>query len=162
MLFSRIAPLFLASLAPLAAANLPVVPRSDRVLTVQQVKHFWSRSIRSQPLPSPRLHPDHQAAHRAEVRRRQVLLERIRAGDHDIAARLVCLSHNVEAWSRLGEPEKSRAEEERLIRLREHLARLAALEAQQRAAEKSGEAAERLARLAAEIRELRARLSGAA
>ena len=157
MIFSRIAPLFLAALAPLSAADFPVVPRSDRVLTVQEVKTFWLNRLRSQALPpeATLLHPEKDAARRNEIHRRRALMEQIRAGQHDLAARLVCLSHNVEAWSRLGDEEKSDAVEQRLIRLREHVAKLATLEAQRDAAVKVGEAADRMAAMSEEIQQLK-------
>lgn len=157
MIFSRIGPLFLTALAPLSAANFPLVPPSDRVLTVQEVKSFWVNRLRSQPLP-PKvtlLHPEKDAARRAEIHRRQALMEEIRIGQHDLAARLVCLSHNVEAWSRLGDEPKSEASEQRLIRLREHVAKLATLEAQRAAAVKVGEAADRMALMTEEIQQLK-------
>jgi len=157
MIFSRMAPLFLAALAPLSAAHFPVVPPSDSVLTVQQVKAFWVSRLRSQPLPrkSTPLLPEKNAARRAEIQRRRGLMEEIRAGQHDLAARLVCLSHNVEAWSRLGDETKSEAAEQRLIRLREHVAKLATLEARREAAVKVGEAAERMATMGEEIQRLK-------
>ena len=157
MIFSRIAPLFLAALAPLSAAHFPVVPPSDRVLTVEQVKTFWVSRLRSEALPSKAtaLHPEKDIARRAEIQRRRGLMEEIRAGHHDLAARLVCLSHNVEAWSRLGDETKSDSSEQRLIRLREHVAKLATLEAQREAAVKVGEAADRMAAMGEEIQELK-------
>ncbi|MCW1926509.1 hypothetical protein OKA05_28415 [Luteolibacter arcticus] len=157
MIFSRLAPLFLAALAPLSAANFPVVPPSDRVLTVEQVKTFWVTRLRSQPLPAKvtPLHPERNTARRAEIQRRRGLMEEIRAGHHDLAARLVCLSHNVDAWSRLGDEPKSDASEQRLIRLREHVAKLATLEAQREAAVKVGEAADRMVARGEEIQRLK-------
>lgn len=157
MIFSRIAPLFLAALAPLSAADFPVVPPSDRVLTVQEVKTFWLNRLRFQALPpkATLLHPEKDAARRAEIHRRRALMEEIRVGQHDLAARLVCLSHNVEAWTRLGEETKSDACEQRLIRLREHVAKLATLEAQREAAVKVGEAADRMAAMSEEIQQLK-------
>jgi hypothetical protein len=125
MIFSRIAPSFLSSLAPLSAADFPVVPPSSRALTVDQVKTFW-------------------------VDRQYVLSDDIRKGKHDLAARLVCLSHNVASWSRLGDEAKSQAAEQHLIQLREHVARLATLEAQLESAARRG-ATDRMAEVIAEI-----------
>lgn len=157
MIFSRIAPLFLSALAPLAAADFPVLPPSDRVLSVEQVKTYWVNRLRSQPLPpkATRLYPEKEAARRAEIQRRRALMEAIRQGHHDLAARLVCLSHNVEAWSRLGNETRSAEVEQRLIRLREHVARLATLEAQREAAVKVGAAADRMAAMGEEIQRLK-------
>jgi hypothetical protein len=157
MIFSRIAPLFLSALAPLSAAQFPLVPPSDRVLTVEQVKSYWVNRLRSQALPpkATLLHPEKNTARRTEIQRRRLLMEDIRAGQHDLAARLVCLNHNVEAWSRLGEEAKSDACEQRLIRLREHVAKLATLEARREAAVKVGEAADRTAAMSEEIQRLK-------
>ncbi|MCW1887647.1 hypothetical protein OKA04_23115 [Luteolibacter flavescens] len=161
MIFSRIAPLFLAALAPLAAADFPVVRRSDRVLTVAQVKTFWVNRLRAQALPTKATSPDpeNEDTRRVEAHRRRVLMEEIRAGQHDLAARLVCLSHNVEAWSRLGDESKSEASEQRLIFLREHVARLVTLEAQREAAVKLGEAADRTVAMSEEIQRLKGLLA---
>ena len=157
MIFSRMAPLFLSALAPLAAADFPVVPPSDRVLTVAEVRTFWMNRIRTRPLPpkATRLYPEKEASRRSEIARRVALIEEIRTGQHDLAARLVCLSHNLEAWSRRGDEEKSDAAEQRLIRLREHVAKLAALEAQREAALKVGAAADRMAAMSEEILQLK-------
>jgi len=157
MIFTRIAPLFLAALAPLSAAHFPLVPPSDRVLTVEQVKTFWVSRLRLETLPpkATPLHPEKDAARRAEIQRRRGLMEEIRVGQHDLAARLVCLSHNVEAWSRLGDETKSDATEQRLIRLREHFAKLVTLEAQREAAVKVGEAADRMTAMSDEIQRLK-------
>jgi hypothetical protein len=157
MIFSRIAPLFLSALAPLSAADFPVVPLSDRVLTVEQVKTFWVKRLRSQALPpqATPYHPERNPVRRTEIQRRRGLTEEIRAGHHDLAARLVCLSHNVEAWSRLGDEPKSDAAEQRLIRLREHVAKLATLEAQREAAVKLGDAADRMVAMSEEIQQLK-------
>jgi hypothetical protein len=157
MIFSRMVPLFLAALAPLSAADFPLVPPSDRVLTVEQVKTFWVNRLRSQALPQKAtlLHPEKNSTRSTEIQRRLGLMEEIRAGHHDLAARLVCLSHNVEAWSRLGDETKSDASEQRLIRLREHVAKLVTLEAQREAAVKVGEAADRMAAMSEEIQQLK-------
>ncbi|MEK7951100.1 hypothetical protein [Luteolibacter soli] len=137
------------------------MPPSDRVLTVEQVKTFWVSRLRSEALPSKStaLHPEKDAARRSEIHRRRGLMEEIRAGHHDLAARLVCLSHNVEAWSRLGDEPKSDAAEQRLIRLREHVAKLATLEAQREAAVKVGEAADRMIARSEEIQQLKVLLA---
>src|SRR6187401_2004587 len=102
MIFPRVVPLFLSALSPLTAADFPMVPATDRVLTVSEVKTFWVNRLRTQPLPpkTTRLYPEKIVARRAEIARRQSLTDQIRAGQHDLAARLVCLSHNVEAWTR--------------------------------------------------------------
>ena len=129
MIFSRLAPSFLSSLDPLSAADLPVVPPSDRVLTVDQVKTFWGE-------------------------RQHALRDDIRNGKHDLAARLVCLSHNVDSWSRLGDEAKSRAAEQHLILLRENVARLATLEARRESTAGRG-ATDRMAELSEEIQRLK-------
>jgi len=167
MIFHRVIPLFLSALAPLTAAAFPMVPASDKVLTADGVKTFWVESLRSQPLPpkSTRLHPEKNAARKASISRRRGLMKEIRAGQHDLAARLVCLSHNVEAWGRQGNDLKSYETELQLLRLREHVAKIATLEAQREAAIKVGEAADRVGQMDAEIqrlRELQAALVGAA
>ena len=62
-------------------------------------------------------------------------------GHYDFEARRMQLLHNVEAWKLQGEEEKSHEAERQLCQLREHLARLEALNAQKVAAEKLAQAA---------------------
>lgn len=128
MIFRRIAPLFLSALSPLAAANFPVVPRSERVLSEEDVKDFWITRLRSMPFPPPEP-GELEGESERELARRKALTQEIREGLHDVAARLVSLNHNVEAWIRRGNLDEAARTEERLVRLRERLARLAELEA---------------------------------
>lgn len=106
MIFPKVSPLFLSALAPLVAADFPVVPRSSEVLTTAGIKAWWLQRLGCAVAPH-----------------RRRLVEEIRAGRHDTAARLVCLSHNVDAWTRLGCPDKAAAAESKLVRLRERIAR---------------------------------------
>jgi hypothetical protein len=153
MIFHRVIPLFLSALAPLTAANFPNVPRSDRVLTTSGVKNFWVNHLRDQP--PTRLHPEMEEAREREIARRSDLIAAIRGGQHDLAARLVCLSHNVEAWTRLGNDSKAYEAERQLLTVREHVARIATLEAQREAAIKLGQAADRVAEMDAELQRLK-------
>lgn len=134
MIFRRVVPLFLSALSPLTAADFPVVPRSERLLTEADVKDFWIDRLQSMPPLPDRMaaSPDAEIAEKAEIARRDGLIEEIREGRHDVAARLVCLSHNVEAWSRQGNAGEAEKAEAGLLRLRERLARLAILEARYR------------------------------
>ncbi|WP_035606291.1 hypothetical protein [Haloferula sp. BvORR071] len=156
MIFHRVIPLFLSALAPLTAAEFPNVPGSDRVLTTMEVKNFWVNHLHNQPLaPEPtRLHPEKAEARSHEITRRRELIKAIRAGQHDLAARLVCLSHNVEAWTRQGDTGKAHESERQLLLVREHVAKMAALEAQREAAVKIGNAAEQVAQMDAELQRL--------
>lgn len=157
MIFHRVIPLFLSALAPLTAADFPTVPPSDHILTTIEVKDFWVNHLRNQPLaPRPtRLYPEKEAARLREIARRSGLIEAIRMGQHDLAARLVCLSHNVEAWTRRGEDTKAYEAERQLLTVREHVARVATLEAQREAAVKLGAAADRVVEMDAELQRLR-------
>ncbi|WP_193213269.1 hypothetical protein [Luteolibacter marinus] len=161
MIFHRVIPLFLSALSPLTAAEFPMVPASDRVLSVPEVRNFWIRSLKTQPLPPKptRLYPEKEAARQRMIQDRRILIEEVRSGRHDIAAKLVALSHNVEAWNRLRDDKKAEETERRLYRLREHVAKLATLEAQREAAIKVGESAERMATLSDEIQRLKAMLA---
>jgi hypothetical protein len=133
------------------------VPPSACVLTTLEVKDFWVSHLHKQPLApeATRLHPEQEEARQREIARRQNLIEAIRAGQHDLAARLVCLSHNVEAWTRLGEDSKAYEAERQLLTVREHVARIATLEAQREAAIKLGAAADRVVEMDAELQRLR-------
>lgn len=130
MIFRRVVPLFLSALSPLAAANFPVVPRSERVLSEEDVKDFWITRLRSMPFPPPASGElEGESERERELARRKALTREIREGLHDVAARLVSLSHNVEVWSRRGDEHAAARTEATLVRLRERLARLAELEA---------------------------------
>lgn len=104
MIFSRSIPLFLSALAPLTAASFPVVPASARVLTSADVKGYWLQ------------HLDRQR------QRQQELLAEIAEGRHDLAAELVCLSHNVQAFERQGNEAMAKETAEKLLRLRKEVA----------------------------------------
>ena len=157
MIFHRVIPLFLSALAPLTAAEFPCVPGSDRVLSTLEVKNFWVNHLQNQPLASKptRLHPEQEESRQREISRRQGLIQAIRSGQHDIAARLVCLSHNVEAWTRQGDEAKAFEAERQLLLVREHVAKIATLEAQREAAVKLGEAADRVIEMDAELQRLK-------
>ncbi len=118
MIFRRITPHFLSALTPLTAADFPLVPRSDRVLTVNEVKRFWIDRLgtRSSEAPQRRMES-------ADKSRETEVADEIRSGHHDVAARLVCLSHNIEAWTRLGNMEKAQESRRKLLRLRQCLAK---------------------------------------
>jgi hypothetical protein len=106
MIFHRSIPMFLSALGPLTAASFPMVPASAQVLTVAGVKGYWLQSLERQ-----------------RVRQKgDALPDEIRAGRHDLAAQLVCLSHNVEAWARQGEEAKAREAAEELLALRQQVA----------------------------------------
>lgn len=163
MIFHRVIPLFLSALSPLTAAEFPVVPASNRILTTTEVTNFWINSLKKQPLPPEptRLYPKKAEARKRIIAKRKGLISQIRSGQHDIAARLVCLSHNVEAWNRLGDEAKANETETQLFKLREHIAKLATLEAQREAAIKVGETADRMSALSAEIDQLKQLLAAA-
>lgn len=106
MIFHRSIPLFLSALAPLTAASFPLVPASARVMTVADVKSLWLQALERQ----------------RSQRQRRDLPSEIMAGDHDLAAQLVCLSHNVHAWESLGNREMAKQAEEELVSLRQEVA----------------------------------------
>ena len=108
MFFHRPIPLFLSALAPLTAAAFPVVPKSTQVMTVADVKGFWLRSL------------DRQRTNRQQGD----LTEEIQEGRHDLAARLVCLNHNVGAWSQQGNETMSQQVADELLELRRRIAEI--------------------------------------
>lgn len=110
MIFRRLTPHFLSALTPLTAADFPLVPRSSRILTVPGVKRFWIDRLGGMP------------SHGAGASRAGKVTDEIRSGRHDVAARLVCLSHNVEAWARQGNMEQAEKTQRRLLSLRRRLA----------------------------------------
>lgn len=105
MIFSRSIPLFLSALAPLTAACFPVVPASAQVLTSADVKGYWLQRL-----------------DRQRQRERRDLPAEITAGRHDLAAELVCLNHNVQAWVRQGNEAMAQETAEELLKLRKEVA----------------------------------------
>lgn len=159
-----ILPLFaLLCLGRLAALELPAIPASDRVLTREEVKNFWMNHIQRSPLPpkGTGLHPDVQRAHAQAKVDRAKLIQRIKAGDFDTRAQLARLEHNVDALEKLGDMEAAKATEERLHKLREHLATLAKLQADRELAKRASEALDRIAALEAEIATLESEIASA-
>ena len=143
------------------AGELPSLPISSRVLTEAEVKNYWVNTIRKRPVPPKptRLHMDALGKWQADLNERVTMVESIRGGACDLEARLACLAHNTDAWELQGEPEKARKTEQRLLRLREHLAKMAALEARRRAAEQAIADAARIRALESEISQLRQEIS---
>lgn len=153
--------LFLGLCLPLAAESFPAVPASDRVLTVAEVKNYWVNTIAKRPLPPKPtgLYPEKQAQWQQRVEQRQELMKSVRGGSYDTDAKLAALNHNVEAWRLQGDETKRTEAERQLNEFKEHLARLATLEAQRRAAEAVIEMADRVRSLEAEISSLRSELA---
>jgi hypothetical protein len=105
MLFSRSIPLFLSALAPLTAASFPVVPASAQLITAADVKGYWLQHLERQRQRASGNLPDE-----------------ILAGRHDLAAELVCLNHNLQAWLRQGNEAMAHEAAEELLRLRREVA----------------------------------------
>jgi ubiquinone biosynthesis protein Coq4 len=150
--------------ASLRAADLPAIPPSDKILTVEQVKNYWLNAIPKTKLPAKGngLHPEQQAARAQAITRLRTQMTEIKQGRHDIDARVASLVHNVDAYTKLGEEEKAKMAEERLFALREHLSKLATLEVQRDTARKLGEATDRIASLEREINTLQQTISSQA
>lgn len=157
--------LFLLLVAtPALALELPGIPPSDRILSLEQVRNFWINSIRGARMP-PRpngLHPKEQEKWDRQLAERRRLVRAIREGTHDTRAQLARLEHNAAAWDRLGDDTRAAQAEERLHALREHLAKLAELEERRRLWVKLGESLDRIDALEAEISSLRAELHATA
>lgn len=150
--------------ATLQAADLAPLPPSDRIHSTEEVKHFWLNVLRHQPLPpkSTGLHPEKQRARDREIARRSKLMKEIRAGAHDIDARLASLEHNLGAWKLKGNQEAAKETEEELRSLNEHLAKVAALNAQRELALKASAAIDQIEALEAEISALRQEIANSA
>ncbi|BCX48483.1 hypothetical protein HAHE_23910 [Haloferula helveola] len=153
----------LIGLTPLARASgaLPEIPRSDRVLSLDEVKNYWINTLCRAPLPAKGngLHPEQQ---QRRVAAEQQILDRIRQireGKHDTAAQLARLAHNADAYDKLGDAAAAGETEARLFALREHLAKLAKLEAERALAEKLDEELDRIDSLEAEISSLKSQIN---
>ena len=145
----------------LYAAEPPKVPASDRILSSKEVKNYWLNAIPKIKLPAKGngLHPEQQAKRERVIQERKALMHQIKQGAHDVDAKLASLAHNVDAHIQRGEEKKSKLAEERLYTLREHLSKLATLEAQREAARKLSEAADQIASLESEIASLNQTIS---
>lgn len=145
----------------LAAAGLPAIPDSERVVTRQEVKNYWIHHIRHAPVASRPLglEPEKQRAWDARMAARQARIRAILAGNHDLDARHAQLQHNLEAWRLQENAEEVAKVEAELQRLREHLARMAALKAEKERSERATEAERRARHLEQENRSLRSRLA---
>lgn len=158
-----LASVLLAVAAP--AGDFPdlVIPPSDRVLSMQEVKNHWINTVRDLPIPrKPNgLHPQARERWRANLQKRQDFIEAVRSGTHDTRAELARLEHNAEAWRRQGNEERAAATTTQLRGLREHLARLELLEVQRQAALAQIEASRQLAAIQAELDALRSSCSHA-
>jgi hypothetical protein len=142
------------------ADKLPVLPEPQRVLTIRDVKNYWLNTLAAAPIP-PRplgLHPEEQRAWDRAVARRKDCIAAIKRGDYDTEARLAQFEHNIVAWRNSGDEKKARAEERKLLELREHIARMETMEEQKRAAAAQLEANQRLQRIEAEVSSLRSAL----
>jgi hypothetical protein len=106
MIFHRTIPLFLSALAPLTAASFPVVPASAQVLSAAEVKGYWVETLERQRCGDAF----------------SGLCREIAEGNHDLAAQLVSLNHNMEAWIRQGNAEMARQAAEELLSLRMEVA----------------------------------------
>src|SRR5690606_20278619 len=87
-----------------------------------EVRDFWIARLRAMPLPPESADAAGREARQAEIVRRKGLIREIRGRKHDVAARLVCLSHNVGAWNLQGKAAEAEKAERSLLRLRECLA----------------------------------------
>ncbi len=142
----------------LTARNLPSIPPSERILTIESVRNFWINSLQQQSIPTKPtgLHPEKQAAWQRNLDSRESLITAIRNGDRNIDARLAQLRHNATAWRKQGNETEAEAAEARLREIQEHLALLETLELQRKAAQSQIDAAERLKGIEAEIAAIRA------
>jgi hypothetical protein len=99
-------------LSPAACAlELPEIPDSARVLSVEEVKNYWVNK-----LPEPReptlLKRDYQSLivdYHRQVGERHRLIQAIRAGEYDDFAKIVMLWHNIQAYLLRGEDAKAEA-----------------------------------------------------
>ena len=157
---ASLAGILLAAATPVDA-GMPVIPPSERILSLDEVKNFWIHSLRGRPIPPKPsgLYPERIAAWRSALRSRRDRIEAIRGGIHDTEARLAQLAHNAEAHRRRGDEAGRHRSERELFELREHLATLAKLQAERRAAQDLSRAARQVDALASEVSSLRAEIA---
>ena len=83
-----------------SAVELPEIPKSERVLSLQEVKNFWVNKLPSPKEPS-RLDRDYHkliVSHHQQVGERHRLIQAIKAGKYDQLAKIVMLEHNITAY----------------------------------------------------------------
>jgi len=144
--------LLLAVLTPLTAlaSGFPKIPPSTRVLTAEEVQHYWFNTLRSSPKPKrpSGLYPLQQRVWDREREAEKAKLRAIIKGTYHTDALLAALAHNVEVYRALKNWEALAATQTELQQMLEHQAKLALLKAQQESAERVAQAAEREAQAA--------------
>lgn len=136
-----------------ASDFLPSIPRSDRVITVQEVRNFWINRLLRLPIPTKPsgLYPQEQAAWRSRLNARKATLTAIESGHYGTEAKIAQLTHNAHAWRLRGNEKEAKNAEAELRRIELHLAKLATLQLQREAAQAQIDSAERIRALEAEV-----------
>ena len=91
---------FVAVLAIPGRADMPLIPNSARIITLEEVKNYWVNRLPVPTQPS-RLMRDHHKLivhYHKEIGERHRLVQAIRAGKHDEEAKIVMLEHNIYAY----------------------------------------------------------------
>ena len=89
-----------AVISPAGAQDLPEIPDSLRILSVQEVKNYWVNRMPEAREPSS-LARDYKrliVEYHRQIGERHRLIQAIRAGRYDEYARIVMLRHNLQAY----------------------------------------------------------------
>ena len=127
---------------------LPAIPRTSRILTVEDVETFWFNVLRRTEIPRrpSALHPEQQRQWDAKIAAFKRHLRRILNGEFRDEAEVAMLRHNIVAWDRKGKAREAEECRKRLRAVLEHQALVKSLVAQEVAARRTAHAAERQAR----------------
>lgn len=127
---------------------LPTIPRTSRILTIEDVETYWFNVLRRTKIPRrpSALHPEQQKQWDAKIAQFKSRLRQILDGHFQHEADVAMLQHNIVAWQRKGDLEESRKCRAELQALLEHRARMETLAQQRRAASQMAESSTRQAR----------------
>lgn len=136
-----------------ASDFLPSIPRSERVITLKEVRNFWINQLLRLPIPTKPsgLYPQAQAAWRCRLNARIATLTAIESGHYGTEAKIAQLTHNANAWRLKGNENEAKKSEAELRDLELHLAKLATLSLQREAAQAQIDSAARIRALEAEV-----------
>lgn len=125
---------------------LPVIPPSNRILSVKQVTNYWVNTLLSTRLPpQPNgLYPKKQQAWKSMCYQYNSKIRSIQNGNYNDEAQCVQLAHNAAAWRILGNEQEALKCESHLRSLQLHHAKIATLGMQRNAAHAQIQAAETL------------------
>ncbi|MDQ8191877.1 hypothetical protein [Roseibacillus persicicus] len=151
----------LATSCAFAAEPLPAIPKSDRILNLEEVRNFWINFLKNKPIPKKptNLHPERRAKWVKAFKQRDHQIQSIRDGHYDTAALKAQLTHNLAAYLAKKDEKGATVTRSQLNELNLHLEKLKTLRLQQEAARKAIATAEEVEALRAKVSSLESEIS---